>query len=298
MSLVKNELIELMNLKGLSQSRVGQAINKSTATISLYLANKYNGDTPSLEADIQSFIERSRERDRSHNIKVPFIMTSTAKRGLELIKIAHESHEINVLYGEAGLGKTMILKRYADENRTSVLLIEVDPGYTAKVLLTELCKQLNLPTMGSLHELMEACIAKLKGSDLLLIIDEAELLSLRPLEVLRRIHDLSGVGLVLSGMPRLIMNLKGKRGELVQLYSRVAFALNLGQSLPQADVRAISSGVIDGLDDETCEAFYSLSHGNARRLSKLIQGTVRMCHISDAPISAAAVRKFSQMLIN
>ncbi len=59
------------------------------------------------------------------------------------------------------------------------------------------------------------------------MIDEAELLSTRSLEFIRRIHDLASVGVVLAGMPRLLVNLKGKNNELAQLYIASRFACDL-----------------------------------------------------------------------
>ncbi|CRL44634.1 hypothetical protein SGGMMB4_01839 [Sodalis glossinidius str. 'morsitans'] len=58
----------------------------------------------------------------------------------------------------------------------------------------------------------------------LVLVDEAELLPYRALEVLRRIHDSFGVAIVLAGMPRLLLNLKGSRGEYAQLYSIAGWA--------------------------------------------------------------------------
>ena len=84
------------------------------------------------------------------------------------------------------------------------MLIEVDPGYTAKVLLEDLCGKLSVNVRGNLHELLEAVINKLQDSGRLIIIDEAELLPYRALEVIRRIHDKTGIGIVLAGMPRPI----------------------------------------------------------------------------------------------
>ncbi|WP_347253487.1 AAA family ATPase [Leminorella grimontii] len=294
---IKAQVIELIERKGISQAALARAINRSTATVNQYLQGKYPGNVDAVEAEIQKYLDRQNERERPHNVLIPFVMTPTARKGLEVIKLAHEGGEINVLYGEAGLGKTMILKQYEAEN-PSVILIEADPGYTAKVLLEELCKRLNLSVSGNLHELIEACVNKLNGSGRLIIVDEAELLPLRALEVLRRVHDRTCVGVILAGMPRLIINLKGKRGELVQLYSRVAFAFNLGNSLPRDDVDIITNSVINDIDSSTCDEFYSASKGNARRLSKLLRGAVRICRINDIQVDAGAVKEFAKMLIN
>ncbi|MGL9773085.1 MAG: hypothetical protein ACR5LG_01690 [Sodalis sp. (in: enterobacteria)] len=39
-----------------------------------------------------------------------------------------------------------------------VILIEADPGYTAKVLLQALCARLGLLKTGNIHELVEECV--------------------------------------------------------------------------------------------------------------------------------------------
>jgi DNA transposition AAA+ family ATPase len=70
-------------------------------------------------------------------------------------------------------------------------------------------------------------IDKLKSSGRLNIIDEAEPLPYKSLELLRRIYDKAQVGILLVGMPRLIMNLKGEKRQYAQLYSRVGIATRL-----------------------------------------------------------------------
>ena len=44
---------------------------------------------------------------------------------------------------------------------------------------------------------------------------------------IRRIYDKAQVGILLVGMPRLIMNLKGEKRQYAQLYSRVGIATKL-----------------------------------------------------------------------
>ncbi|CFR00763.1 XRE family transcriptional regulator [Yersinia enterocolitica] len=99
-------------------------------------------------------------------------------------------------------------------------------------------------------------------------------------------------------MPRLLINLKGKRGEFVQLYSRVAFALNIGNALPKDDVSAIAASVLPAVADDINEALYQESKGNARRLFKLLRGAIRLSHINETPVGIGAVRQAAKMLIN
>ena len=292
------ELNDLMTRKGYSQTQVARAIGKSTAVINQYLQGKYAGDVPAIDALARSFINREVEKEKSQKITARFVPTVTSRKGMDVIKYAHLDGDLNVIYGAAGLGKTMILREYAAQHRDA-LLIEADPGYTARVVLEELCGLLGISKRGNMHELSEACIAALRDSGRLLMVDEAENLPYRALETLRRIHDKSGIGLVLAGMPRLIINLKGKRGEYQQLYSRVGFALCIGDSLPQSDITDIAVSMLPGAgSQEVSEALFKASNGNARRLFKLVRGVSRHSEISGNAVSAGAVRKFAEMLIN
>ncbi|HBY9742964.1 TPA: ATPase [Klebsiella pneumoniae] len=292
------ELNDLMTRKGYSQTQVARAIGKSTAVINQYLQGKYAGDVPAIDALARSFINREVEKEKSQKITARFVPTVTSCKGMDVIRYAHLDGDLNVIYGAAGLGKTMILREYAAQHRDA-LLIEADPGYTARVVLEELCGLLGISKRGNMHELSEACIAALRDSGRLLMVDEAENLPYRALETLRRIHDKSGIGLVLAGMPRLIINLKGKRGEYQQLYSRVGFALCIGDSLPQSDITDIAVSMLPGAgSQDVSEALFKASHGNARRLFKLVRGVSRHSEISGNAVSAGAVRKFAEMLIN
>ena len=296
---VKQALLELMQRKPeLTGSAIARAIGYSPAVISQYLKDGYPGDVVKLTTLIGDFIRRIDEKERSARIVMPFVPTATARKITETVRLAHIEGEITVVYGEAGLGKTIALKQYSKDHSDAVL-IEVDPGYTAKVLLEDLCSKLSVNVRGNLHELLEAVINKLQDSGRLIIIDEAELLPYRALEVLRRIHDKTGIGIVLAGMPRLIANLRGKRGEFVQLYSRIAFALNLGNRLPELDVFSIAGSVdLDTRDpDEVNKALYEVSNGNTRRLSKLLKGVVHLSRINAKPVTPAMVREFGKMLI-
>lgn len=292
------ELNDLMARKGYSQTQVARAIGKSAAVINQYLQGKYAGDVPSIDELARTFINRELEKEKSQKITARFIPTVTSRKGMEVIRFAHLDGDLNVIFGAAGLGKTMILCEYAAQHRDA-LLIEADPGYTARVVLEELCGLLGISKRGNMHELSEACIAALRDSGRLLMVDEAENLPYRALETLRRIHDKSGIGMVLAGMPRLIINLKGKRGEYQQLYSRVGFALCLGDSLPQSDITDIAVSMLpDAGKADVSEALFKASHGNARRLFKLVRGVSRHSEISGNAVSAGAVRKFAEMLIN
>lgn len=289
------ELRDLMNNKGYQQKQVAQLLGVSVATVSLYLKGEYNGNVSDIDRKVEELIERDKAKVVEAKYNTAFVPTLAARRGMEVMQFAHIEGEINVIYGSAGLGKTQMLKEYERRN-SSAILIEVDPSCTPKVLLRKIAEAIGANARGVNNELLDSIVNKLKGSERLLMIDEAELLSTRSLEFIRRIHDLTGVGVVLAGMPRLLINLKGKNNELAQLYSRVGFACDLGNALSAEDLGLLAESALG--TNEFNAPLIKACNGNARRLSKLMRGVVRSSEINQTPISKELVEQYSKMLIS
>ncbi len=172
-----------------------------------------------------------------------------------------------------------------------------NPSFTALVLMRKLATAAKVSAMGSLNDLFESVSDRLRDSDRLIVVDEAENLPLRALEIIRRLHDETGCGLVLSGMPRLVANLRGKHGELAQLYSRVSVALNLGESLPDDELFEIAKAALPDADEETLLELVKHSNGNTRRMSKLMRGAVRTANKNGIKLQAGIVKKYSSLII-
>lgn len=289
------ELRTLMDSKGYQQKQVAQLLGVSVTTVSLYLKGEYNGNVAEMDRKVSELIERDKAKVVEAKYNTAFVPTLAARRGMEVMAFAHVEGEINVIYGSAGLGKTQMLKEYERQN-SSAVLIEVDPSCTPKVLLRKIAEAVGANARGVNNELLDSIVSKLKGSERLLMIDEAELLSTRSLEFIRRIHDLTGVGVVLAGMPRLLINLKGKNNELAQLYSRVGFACDLGNALSEEDLGLLAESALG--TSEFNAPLIKASNGNARRLSKLMRGVVRSSEINQTPISKELVEQYSKMLIS
>ncbi|EAY2166350.1 ATPase [Salmonella enterica] len=304
---IKEKLIQLLEGTGYTQKKVATKTGLSTAVISQYLKGVYNGNIRNVENVLADFIRREEERARRQEVKESFVHTRLADLALGLISNTHMDGDIGVIFGPAGMGKSMVLRQYASTSK-GVILIEADPGYTAKVLLQELCVRLGVKKTGNIHELSEECIQALTGTGWVVLVDEAELLPYRALEVLRRIHDRSGVALVLAGMPRLLINLKGSRGEYAQLYSRVGMALDIEAHKAESEaddfniILASLLGTAVGTDylssPGVVSAFRKHSKGNYRRLFKLARGVVRASAIGNQGISVNLIERYAEMLIH
>ncbi|OOF50298.1 transcriptional regulator [Rodentibacter genomosp. 1] len=289
------ELHAFMKANKMTQKQVATLFDTSGTTISQYLNDKYPTDTKWLDEKVDELLARQKAKVVEAKYNNAFVPTMTAKQGMEIMQFAQAEGEINVIYGAAGLGKTQMLKQYAKEH-SSAVLIETDPSCNPKVLLRKIAEAVGANSRGINNDVLSSIVEKLKGSERLLMIDEAELLSTRALEFIRRIHDLTQCGVILAGMPRLLVNLKGKNNELAQLYSRVGFACDLGNALPDEDLAMLAESALN--TSEFNEPLIKACKGNARRLSKLMRGVVRSAEINDTQISAAMIEQYSKMLIS
>ena len=233
------QLRQFLETSGMSQNKVADRMGVSRSALSGYLNGKYDGDIAGMDKKAALFLEQEGDRAELKKLDIPYVETGTAKKMKGWLGLAAWLGQLGIVYGGAGLGKTTVLKQYAATNPLA-LLIEPDTGYTAKVLLQEICHALDLSERGNIHELTERVINCLKGdkksrsprdAHRILLIDEAEQLPTRALESLRRIHDKSGVAVALVGMPKLLLNLKGPNSEFKQLFSRVSVKMELGEML-------------------------------------------------------------------
>ena len=276
---------------------VARGVGVTSPVVNQYLHGKYPGNVQEIERKIAAYLQKQREREAERKLEVDYVLTTTAKRVRDVLRLAHVEGEAVVLFGQAGLGKTSSLREYCKQ-APDALMIETDPTYTAKVLLQKLAAMLGAEGKGSLNELMDAVVGRLKDSGRIILVDEAENLPLRALECLRRVHDKTGCGLVLAGMPRLLVNLRGKNGELKQLYSRMAFKLDLGESVPDEDLAQIVAQAMPDMDEEAAAELVRTAAGNARRLDKMLRGVVRLARINRQEPSVEMVRQYAEMLIH
>ena len=289
---IRTELKELMENKGFTVLFVATAIGIAKSTVSMWLNGTYKGDNDKITDKVNNFIQR--ERERSNDEELPIVDISIMKFINEIGRTCHTKGKIGVCAGRAGLGKTVAVKEYT-KNFLAAILIESDSGYTAKSLLLEIHKRLGLSGKGCAYDLMNEVVNKLNNSGRLLIIDEAENLPYRALEITRRIHDKTGIGVLLVGRNVLFENLRGYNNQYDQLYSRVKYH-KLLDGLHIKDVKKILLAA--GQDPELAEIYLQYSDGNTRRLEHLISHSISLAKFNgNDKVDGTVIKETSKMLM-
>lgn len=289
---IRAELRELMDSHNYSTAFVTNATGLAKSTISMWLNGNYNGKNDKITDAMNNFIQR--EKERSFENDLPFVDISIVKYVSEIGRLCHTQGKIGVCVGRAGLGKTVAVKKYTKDFQDSIL-IESDSGYTAKSLLKEIHRRLGLSGKGSVYDLMDEVVRKLNQSGRLLIVDEAENLPYRALEITRRIHDKTGVGVLLIGRSILLENLKGYNNQYDQLYSRVKYTKIIDRLLIQDVVKILES---IGQDTKLAETYLLYSDGNTRRLEHLISHSISVAKFNrKAMVDETVIKQTSKLLM-
>lgn len=244
-----------------------------------------------------------------------FVATKEHRRFIEFADAVRRQHTIGICYGQAGIGKTLSAKRYANWHKAQTLLEEWGPRedsdfqiyaalarkrtvfFTPGVLTTprqvqqdladltarvSICIDQHLETLGKLTGPPRM---RLKNIDLL-IVDESERLGPSALEYLRDQHDRTNMGLILIGMP----GIEKQFSRYPQLYSRVGFAHEY-RPLAEEELRFVlerrwrklgqALDPDDFTDAQALAAIARITHGNFRLVDRLFTQMERVMKINE-----------------
>lgn len=281
-------LKDFMNKNGLTQAQIARSIGMSSGTISQYMKRIYKGDVGSLEKKLSDFVKNYNFKDEKASKSVEVVETKDLKMTKHIIDDAVIGNELSVIYGSAGCGKTTAIKEYI-KTHPEAILIEAIPGMQLNSVLKAICEKASVTVAKSSEEMIKAISKEFGRSrrETILIIDEAENLTTKTLEAIRRIWDFSSVPTVLVGTPALINNLKGRNGELLQLYSRVSGKYEF-KGLCEADWTALFGDFSESIKEITT---------HLRRAMNIYKKAQRFAKAEGVELNLGHIRKASSMVI-
>jgi len=279
--------------KNLSLNGIARSMGVSEATISQWMNNKYTGNNSRIEKKVRAYLSRYHERSIRPEKNLQFVDTRVSKKIFEIARVCHLENELGIVVGDSGIGKTRAANEYALQNE-DVIMIESDLTFTAKVLVSEIARKVGLSGIGGLHAIFEEVVEKLKDSNRLIIVDEAEHQPIRSIDILRRIGDRTGCGILLVGLPQLLHRLRGLRGDYQYIYNRIGIGAIL-KPATEKDIELLVKNEIPEADG-ICKTFSEKADGSIRVLEKLLYRSRRMAMLNHCNINNKVIEKASEML--
>ena len=290
---LKEQLQNHMQNTGISATKIAKDIGYSSAVLSQWLRGIYKGNIADIDAAVKSYLSLQKEKCSLRAVDIPFVPIKNAKVVFGMVRRAQIDHKIVLITSESGYGKTEALREYAARHSGSIF-IETDSTFTCKILISYLHKTLGYGGHGTKHSMFQEIITSLTGSNWVIIIDEADRLGYESLELLRRLHDKTRIGLVLAGAPVLVENIRGSKGEFAQLYTRIGGHAQLSPITEDDAASIIQAHLPDA--NGICKDYYSYCQKNGRTLFMLIYNSIRVSQENGVDITPALIEKCAGML--
>ncbi len=252
MDLLQEKCLSYMEAKGLSQVKLAGKIGIAESTFSRWLKGTYpNPETISEKVKVYFEKEESRAETSSSG-QIVFAMTSMSQKIVNVLDYCRLQRIIGVIPGDAGVGKTFTCREWM-RDKPDVAMLTINPVFAnPKAFLKLLARALKTSKSGSSDEMLLDVFDHLRSRDMTIIIDEAQHLTRRTLEIIRNINDETGTAIILVGNETIYSKLTGKQqAEFAQLFSRIAMKSGhlLTDLFKPSDVRCVFC--FDRDDDET-----------------------------------------------
>lgn len=290
---VKNHLAT----SDVDQSTLAKRLGKSAALISLYLKDNYQGDIESLEDDLRKYLKLVNAKKSRKKLKLNFEKTSVAQKILSMAATCQYNGELALCYGSSGLGKTTALE-YLKKEGSGIILVDPDENATPRAILKQVADGIKLGYYDAMPEdFIANIVKKLKKSEYLIVVDEAENLKPDVFRTLRKIHDRCNgtCGLLFVGTERLYGNLAKRKGEFDYVLTRVSFKYQL-KPLNLTDVKLLVKQVFPTAGDEIIKLFSQYTGNNARILFNTIRRTVDLLENNDTELNEDVIKEARGLL--
>ncbi len=230
---------EVMKEDGLSQTAVARAAGIDDGRMSGFMTGRYAGHMAPIAVILRNFLQ-TRQSKATVRAAVPaptsFVETETSRLFHDLFARAHHTPSMVCITGNPGVGKTEAARAYRRSNANVWLMTATQSIAGVYAMLENVCDLLGV-VENSPSRRARAIAARLRNTGSLLIIDEAQLMSLDAVDELRAFHDNPdvrlGIALVGSSETWLRMSNGGKRSRYAQLRRR--FETHFFRKAPLAD---------------------------------------------------------------
>ena len=224
---LQEKLEQFLKEENWSQAKAAPILGISQAVLSQYRRSIYDkGDIAAVEKQLEEFFRIREEKQENTRKALPsggraadgYIPISISEGAYKLIRYCQLEKGIVVIDGDAGIGKTKAAAKFLQDNPNTAVYVKAAPSTSSvRSLLKLIARALKLPENLRTEDLSISIQDKLRQTDKVIIIDEAQNLKFTALEEIRGwvdediITGKPGIGIVLIGNVEVYNKMLGKQ---------------------------------------------------------------------------------------
>lgn len=268
---VQRDLARYVNENRITLQSVAKDLGCHASTLTQFKNSKYQGDQDKLARAVNEYIGRQTER-RQVQLPRGFVELEAAQRMLVVVRQAINHSAIGVIVGPAGVGKTMTLQAAASMFAGSILIRISQSTTRSTGLMNEFARAMGTPRRNGVAATFRTVIDALRGTNRLILIDEAHKLTELGLEAIRDVHDEAGVPIILCGTSRLRQSVSDHTMFYGQMSSRIIARVDMVEFMTEGgggrrrkplftveDIRKVFESDRVRLTDDACRWLSALS---------------------------------------
>ncbi len=229
MNYTENQLKILEKLENLieeagSQNKAAQLIGISASAVSGIRKGEYTGNVDAVFSKLADYFGVKEEAELTYT-EIKYADTSISHEIYKIIRVCHVKGGLAVACGDAGVGKTKAIRKYAEDYPTNTIVVTMNPCFTGvKSLLLILAAKVGADRSRSIADLWNSISSKLSDGTVI-IFDEAQHMTLKDIEILRSFSDYFNdkgqkLGIAFVGNPETIYKMGVKKSEFAQIANR------------------------------------------------------------------------------
>lgn len=285
-----------MSAAGLKAAEVCRQSEVPSSTFSQFMSGTYKGANGNVARDLAKWLDNHHAAMEFRQLapaEPTFVMTTGAARVMAAMQQAQLLNDTAVVVGPPGAGKTAAIRQYKARGN-HVYVVTASPSISkATAVLADFINRYTDENAASVRSLMQrsAVVRRALTKDSLLVIDEAQHLTMDALEELRAIQDENKCGLVFVGNPTVLKRLQGTSRDpaYAQLFGRVGWRVVL-EKASETDVAAVLETMDVSAREVIAEAHTILKHEDMRVVIKATRSALLLANGANENLEAKHMR--------
>lgn len=284
---------------GRTQKELARQIGVSSAAVCQWMKDDYRGNQDVLTAKLVAWAKMAGQVAKMKVRDAPvWVETPTARQIFDAITFSRAGHTIGLIFGGAGVGKTTAIQYYAN-SYPNVWVWEAEKACAS---MTSALKCIRAAIGGFSSGYHRQHIAHdiseyLKWKTGILVVDEAQHLSVDVLDQIRSFYDKSGLDLVFSGNEKIVARMGGGgRAEFAQITSRIGRRLRIEAPKPEDVAEIMEAWQVTGAKELDYAVKLASLHGGLRTLGNVLREAGLIADGLGTPIDLISMRMARESL--